>query len=137
MKFRKCVPFSHQLCQENGHWLLKKYSCELCKLLQTGKRLNSAKGKTQENDTQSLYLLLHVLKSPRYSLIFDLLRAHYFRMANVQNFNALLVKFETNINNYASFRNTTAPDVARNIRSIRTWVDEQKRNSKEQSTIKK
>jgi len=58
-------------------------------------------------------------------------------MANVQNFNALLVKFETNINNYASFRNTTAPDVARNIRSIRTWVDEQKRNSKEQSTIKK
>jgi len=76
---------------------------------------------------------LHVLKSPRYSLIFALLRVHYFKMATVQNFNALLVKFETNVNNYASFQNTTAPDVADNIRSIRSWVEEQKNNSIEES----
>lgn len=51
---------------------------------------------------------------------------------NVENFNATLIKFEKNIINYATYRSTTIPpDVAKNVKSIRTWVDEQKVSSRE------
>ena len=50
---------------------------------------------------------------------------------NIDNFNATLVKFENNIINYTTFRSTTIPpDVAKNVQSIRTWVDEQKVSSR-------
>lgn len=57
-------------------------------------------------------------------------------MVTIQNVNALLVKFEANVNNYATFRNTTAPEVAENIRSIRSWVDDQEANSSQASKNK-
>ena len=52
---------------------------------------------------------------------------------HVQNVNGLLVKFEANINNYASIRKTSAPDVSRNIQNILSWVEDEKRNAKRQS----
>ena len=51
---------------------------------------------------------------------------------NIQNVNASLVKIEKSIINYATYRNTTiSPDVATNVKSIRTWVDKQKVSSRE------
>ncbi|XP_020625981.1 toxin CaTX-A-like [Orbicella faveolata] len=52
---------------------------------------------------------------------------------HVQNLNASLVKFEANVNNYASIRRTSAPDMSRNIQSILSWVEGEKRNAKRQS----
>lgn len=52
---------------------------------------------------------------------------------HVQNVNALLVKFEANINHYASIRRTSAPDASRNIQNILSWVEDEKRNAKRQS----
>lgn len=52
---------------------------------------------------------------------------------HVQNLNALLVKFEANVNNYVSIRKTSAPDVSRNIQNILSWVEGEKRKAKQQS----
>jgi len=51
---------------------------------------------------------------------------------NIENVNASLVKIKTIVTNYATYRNTTIPrDVAENVKSIRTWVDEQRVSSRE------
>ena len=58
-----------------------------------------------------------------------------FTMAtfHVQDLKALIVKFEANIKNYAIIRQTSPPDVSRNIENILSWVEGEKRNAKRQS----
>ena len=52
---------------------------------------------------------------------------------HVQDLKALIVKFEANIKNYAIIRQTSPPDVSRNIENILSWVEGEKRNAKRQS----
>ena len=55
-------------------------------------------------------------------------------MANfhVQNLNALLVKLEELINYYASIRQTSVPDVSRNIKKILSWEEGERINAQQQ-----
>ena len=57
-----------------------------------------------------------------------------FTMANfhVQKLIALLVKFEMNISHYARNPRASAPDVSRNIQSIHSWVEDERRNAERQ-----
>lgn len=50
---------------------------------------------------------------------------------NIENVNASLIEMKKIVINYATYRNTPIPpDVAENVKSIRTWVDEQKVSSR-------
>lgn len=53
---------------------------------------------------------------------------------SINNFNAILVNLQKNVNNYADFRRTTVPaGLTNNVQSIRNWADKQVKSSRQAS----